>query len=84
MVSIRSLRTQQRAKSQCIKHIPPSMGWPSFFGGSRHHGDMPRSLRFCGVLSGMVCIPCGVSLRFVYMHSTESLILAQDERWRRA
>ena len=34
MVSIRSLRTQQRAKSQCIKHIPPSMGWPSFMGAA--------------------------------------------------
>jgi hypothetical protein len=32
MVCICSLRTQQRAKSQCIKHIPPSMGWPPFLG----------------------------------------------------
>ena len=32
MVCICSLRTQQRAKSQCIKHIPPSMGWPPFVG----------------------------------------------------
>jgi hypothetical protein len=49
MVCICSLRTQQRAKSQCIKHIPPSMGWLSFFGGLQHHGDQSRSLSWPGL-----------------------------------
>ncbi len=38
MVCICFLRTQQRAKSQCIKHIPPSVGWS--FAGLVHHGDL--------------------------------------------
>jgi hypothetical protein len=34
MVCICSLRTQQRAKSQCIKHIPPSVGWSPLLGAA--------------------------------------------------
>ena len=50
MVCICSLRTQQRAKSQCIKHIPPSMGWP-------HFGVADPSRRYAKITlsSGMGC-----------------------------
>ena len=83
MVSIRSLRTQQRAKSQCIKHIPPSMGWSSLWRPNITEICQDHSAFWWGALwNGLHS--AGFCPRFVYMHSTESLILAQDERWRRA
>ena len=53
MVCICSLRTQQRAKSQCIKHIPPSVGWSPFWGLLHQRIYMSRSLSWSG-LSGLV------------------------------
>ena len=76
MVCVCFLRTQQCAKSQCIIDVLPPSGRAL---GSRSteiiseeiaHGWVAGFRRRFGVV--------GVS------HSTESLILAQDERWRRA
>jgi hypothetical protein len=46
------------------------------------HGIGHDRSRFPGAL--YVNIPLAFAGGFVYRHSTESLILAQDERWRRA
>ena len=74
---VRFLRTQQCAKSQCSELYPviPGMAhrgpWFAGFGVS--------------VCSGGVCwdVP-SVGMSRVLRHLMESLILAQDERWRRA
>jgi hypothetical protein len=62
LLRVRSLRTQQRAESQCLYFDSPFVG---FF--------------------GLIVIE-SVSSWFSpgFDSSTESLILAQDERWRRA
>ena len=67
---VRSLRTQQRAESQC-QVLPRAL----------------RDLLGCVVWGFLWLIDsASVSSRFsaVIKSSTESLILAQDERWRRA
>jgi hypothetical protein len=86
MVRVRSLRTQQRAKSQCTC-TNPVMGPVG--------NDQARTTDAKIVF--MARQPCrhlscqhpawpvfGTCLRLAYRHSMESLILAQDERWRRA
>src|SRR3954468_10588302 len=62
LVRVRSLRTQQRAESQCQVTTP-------FVG-------------FFGLIDIAICQVAVLGL--VSSSSTESLILAQDERWRRA
>ncbi|CCH88620.1 protein of unknown function [Modestobacter italicus] len=64
------MRTQQRAESQCQVSIPP--GLTAFMGG---HG-----LGFLWLIER----ECQLSVSAAIKSSTESLILAQDERWRRA
>ena len=78
MVSVCFLRTQQRAKSQCMINVLTPVGAGS-------SGLVPTDLAMRltrGWVSGFRLVPyrglAGGS------HSTESLILAQDERWRRA
>ena len=87
MVCVRFLRTQQRVKSQCLVHLE-CLGCPScpdlFLGG----GFFEASAH---LLCGGVFL-LGLSLRFggpalewgCLLALMESLILAQDERWRRA
>ena len=88
MVCVRFLRTQQRAKSQCTCITPsagagPVTAWFLVCGcQDRLEG---RVFRFEGLL--LVSVACWLGfarLVVAYRHSTESLILAQDERWRRA
>jgi hypothetical protein len=91
-VSVRSLRTQQRAKSQCICTSPSNGRVPGLSGvlTLTEKCQIPRSVsrpRACGAEASLqVCRPHGPTLGACgcYRHSTESLILAQDERWRRA
>ena len=77
MVCVCFLRTQQCAKSQCIKRCTTPVGIGFRIGSAEiiseeiAHGWVAGFRR---VFRGLA----GVS------HSTESLILAQDERWRRA
>jgi hypothetical protein len=68
MVCVRFLRTQQRVKSQCIFYATYLV---------------KRVTPWIGVV---VMFPGRVLLGVLLglWHSTESLILAQDERWRRA
>jgi hypothetical protein len=52
--------------------------------------DLPRSpdthipVLMAFFMSALVLPSFGLVVRFAYRHSMESLILAQDERWRRA
>jgi hypothetical protein len=87
MVRVRSLRTQQRAKSQCTC-TNPVMG-PVGNGQAR---TTDAKIVFMVGSPAVQTFPCqqparpvfGTCLRLAYRHSMESLILAQDERWRRA
>src|SRR6201992_1297969 len=68
------LRTQQRAKSQCMINVQTPVGAGSSESGPCGFSHVSLMVGFwfpgsCGSGAG---------------HSTESLILAQDERWRRA
>jgi hypothetical protein len=95
MVCICSLRTQQRAKSQCIKHIPPSVGWLPLLGVSSSTDLYVKIAELIWSFGAWLvrhsrvftvrCVAVFRDGRRLYIkHSTESLILAQDERWRRA
>jgi hypothetical protein len=75
MVSVCFLRTQQRAKSQCIIYVRN----PRRAGFSRFNGFSHVSLVVGFLVSGWFFRGLAGA-----GHSTESLILAQDERWRRA
>jgi hypothetical protein len=69
------LRTQQRAKSQCMTDVQTPVGTGFSDLGST---EIAMILLMVGFLvSGRGFLAGG-------SHSTESLILAQDERWRRA
>ena len=68
------LRTQQRVKSQCIFYV---------------HNPRQAGFRVCLTViamdsRGWVFLVSGWVFLAGAGHSTESLILAQDERWRRA
>src|SRR6478609_8484563 len=68
LLRVRSLRTQQRAESQC-QVITPCRGSSGSWWGFLWLIDIESAnSRFSAVIKS----------------STESLILAQDERWRRA
>ena len=54
--------------------------WPGLFGVAGLWGFV---FFLCLASDQSGCVPVGVCL-FSVGHSTESLILAQDERWRRA
>ena len=69
------LRTQQRAKSQCMINVQTPVGTGFSDLGST---EIAMILLMVGFLVSGRGFPAGGS------HSTESLILAQDERWRRA
>ena len=72
-VCVRTLRTQQRAKSQCMKHNLVNARSCLF-------GMVGEVIFAMEMLMVGVWRPFGAVAR----PSTESLILAQDERWRRA
>jgi hypothetical protein len=84
MVCVRFLRTQQCAKSQCLLVLDQMAGWVPFPG-------FVWLLWFWIFLASMIL--AGICLFQVWrlllvggcrVTLTESLILAQDERWRRA
>ena len=86
-VCVRSLRTQQRAKSQCTKAQNPVSGAaPSFVRTDLTNGghDRFRVGRKVVVEALFLSTIRRRKSAVVNRHSTESLILAQDERWRRA
>ena len=71
MVCARSLRTQQRAESQCQKAQPPALEVKLERGIPLVQNELETSSFW--------------DQRSIKVEaSTESLILAQDERWRRA
>src|SRR5262249_22312690 len=76
------LRTQQRAKSQCIEglRILESDVLTPVIAGSSGVSRAEIAMMTHGWVFGFR-LPSGVAGA---CHSTESLILAQDERWRRA
>ena len=88
MVCVRSLRTQQRAKSQCTCTYPVKGG---LAGDGLVSETDAKIVSMAGLASRTrhlhVSSPHGRSSdrpAVAYRHSMESLILAQDERWRRA
>ena len=96
-VRVRSLRTQQRAKSQC--QTTPSLGSAADLRSVRAAGRIPlvktddSNVCIFARSDGHRLIPIRWPLSVVgdralgrdtKQTSTESLILAQDERWRRA
>ena len=86
MVCVRSLRTQQRAKSQCTC-TNPVIGSVRQRSGPQTDAkivSMARQPEETSLMSASARAVFGTSSRFAYRHSMESLILAQDERWRRA